>query len=364
MKKTLVAMAVLAASGAAMAQSSVTLFGVADAAMSYGRGNAGNLTSLTSGGNATSRLGFRGVEDLGGGLQAGFWLEAGLNLGSGTGQGGDTNNQVSGLTANKAGLTFNRRSTVSVLGNFGEVRLGRDYSATYRSLTEFDPFNDVGVGRSAIDSNGWLAGPFGQRVSNSVAYFLPANVGGVYGEAEYYLGGNSGDVAATSTTTAVGKRDGTGVGLRIGYAQGPINVAASYARTNYTATGNIGTFNVAGAYDLGAAKLFAIYNRDNNKFPTSTKGTGYLLGASAPVGLGEFKATYSNYKRASAVDGSAPRVDKLAVGYVYNLSKRTALYTTVAYLKNKNGAGYGLNGGSTSVNGNSTGLDFGIRHSF
>ncbi len=363
MKKTLVAMAVLAASGAAMAQSSVTLFGVADAAVSYGRGTAGNVTALTSGGNATSRLGFRGVEDLGGGLLAGFWLEAGMNLDTGTGQANNTNNQAAGAIANQGGLTFNRRSTVSLLGNFGEARLGRDYSSTYRSLTEFDPFGDVGVGRSAIASTGWLAGPFGNRVSNSVAYFLPTNIGGIYGQAQYYFGENTKDVAATATTTAVGKKDGTGGGLRLGYAQGPVNVAFAYASTSYLAAGNINTFNLAGAYDLGAAKLFAIYNRDNDKDPVSIKGTGYLVGASAPVGLGEFKVAYSSYKRVPST-GLAPRADKLAVGYVYNLSKRTALYTTVAFLKNKNGAAFGLNGSLSNSNDNSTGFDFGIRHSF
>ncbi|MGE8396727.1 MAG: porin, partial [Comamonas sp.] len=87
MKKSLIALAALAASGFAMAQSSVTLFGVVDTGVTYVDGGT-NWSGLTSGNNATSRLGFRGVEDLGGGLKANFWLEAGINADSGAGDSG------------------------------------------------------------------------------------------------------------------------------------------------------------------------------------------------------------------------------------------------------------------------------------
>jgi predicted porin len=85
MKKSLVALAVLAASGAAMAQSSVTLFGVVDAAYAVGNGSLTDKTQLRNSGYNSSRLGFRGVEDLGGGMKASFWLEAGVNNDDGTG---------------------------------------------------------------------------------------------------------------------------------------------------------------------------------------------------------------------------------------------------------------------------------------
>lgn len=135
-----------------MAQSSITLFGVADAAISHysvksvyynsplpslppvaspievGR----SQTVLSSGGNASSRLGFRGTEDLGGGLAASFWLEAALNL--------DT-----GAVPN---LAFSRRSTVSLSGNAGELRLGRDYVPTYWNESVFDPMGAVGSAKT------------------------------------------------------------------------------------------------------------------------------------------------------------------------------------------------------------------------
>src|SRR6478672_11453613 len=144
MKKSLIALAVLAASGAAMAQSSVTLFGVVDATYAYGSGSVAKKSQLTNSGYNSSRLGFRGVEDLGGGMSASFWLEAGLNNDNGTGGVTNTNNQAA--TSTGGGLVFNRRSTVSLNGGFGEVRLGRDYTPQFWNLTVFDPFGTNGVG--------------------------------------------------------------------------------------------------------------------------------------------------------------------------------------------------------------------------
>ena len=99
MKKSLIALAVLAAAGTASAQSSVTLFGIVDVTLAYGKGEVADRTSLTNNGYNSSRLGFRGTEDLGGGMSASFWLEAGLNPDDGTGLGTNTNNQLSGAGA-------------------------------------------------------------------------------------------------------------------------------------------------------------------------------------------------------------------------------------------------------------------------
>jgi len=115
MKLKLLALAALTFAAGAHAQSSVTLFGVVDASVVRMSSNTNSVTGLSSGGQSSSRLGFRGVEDLGGGLKAGFWLEGGLNTDNGT----------------AAGFRFDRRSTVSIAGGFGEVRLGRDKSPAY-----------------------------------------------------------------------------------------------------------------------------------------------------------------------------------------------------------------------------------------
>ena len=130
MKTTLFALAALTATGGALAQSSsVTLFGVVDASVAHVSTKDGSVTGLANGGNASSRLGFRGVEDLGNGLKASFWLEGGINVDDGG-----------------SGFKFDRRSTIGLLGNFGEVRLGRDKTPTYQNLETFHAFGDSGMG--------------------------------------------------------------------------------------------------------------------------------------------------------------------------------------------------------------------------
>jgi len=348
MKKSLIALAVLAASGAAMAQSSVTLFGIVDATYAYGSGSVSNKSQLTNSGYNGSRLGFRGVEDLGGGMSASFWLEAGLNNDNGTGGVTNTNNQAA--TSTGGGLTFNRRSTVSLNGGFGEVRLGRDYTPQFWNLTVFDPFVTNGVGTTQTLKSS-LGGPTTVRASNSIGYFLPGNLGGFYGQAQYYMGENN--------SNAANKKDGNGLALRAGYANGPINVALALSETKYL-TGDIQSINLGGQYDLGVAKIMAHYSQD--EIDGGADGKGFLIGGLIPMGAGEIRLAYSTYKIDTA--GANPRSDKIALGYVHNLSKRTALYATYAHVNNKNGAARALNGAVTGINENSNGYDFGIRHSF
>lgn len=355
MKKSLIALAVLAASGAAMAQSSVTLFGVIDTGVTHGSGDKANKTSLSNSNHTASRLGFRGVEDLGGGLKAGFHLEMGLNSDDGSGVATNTNNQTTGGTTG-GGLTFNRRSTVSLMGNFGEVRLGRDYTPQFWNVTTFDPFGYNGVGNVVFNAvtGRTLAGPTAIRASNSIAYHAPANLGGFYGTAMYHMGENVKNGAAT-------EKDGNGLGFRAGYAQGPLDVALAYSETKY-ATGDIKSFNLGGSYDLGMAKLMAMYIQDKND-RTDAKGTGFLIGGLVPVGAGQVRLSYSSTK-IDNVTGLDPKTNKFALGYVHNLSKRTALYATYAHLTNKNGSSLALGGATGAANQNSNGYDFGIKHSF
>ena len=350
MKKSLIALAVLAASGAAMAQSSVTLFGIVDATYAYGSGSVANKSQLTNSGYNSSRLGFRGVEDLGGGMSASFWLEAGVNNDNGSGGTTSTNNQgASGVTGG-GGLTFNRRSTVSLNGGFGEVRLGRDYTPQFWNLTVFDPFGTNGVGTTQT-LNSSLGGPTTVRASNSIGYFLPGKLGGFYGQAQYYMGEN--------LSNAANKKDGNGLALRAGYANGPINVALAFSDTKFL-SGNIKAVNLGGQYDLGVAKIMAHYNQDDVK--GGNEGKGFLIGGLVPVGAGEIRLAYSTYKIDTV--GADPRTNKIALGYVHNLSKRTALYATYAHVSNKNGAAQSLNGSVTAAGDNSNGYDFGIKHSF
>ncbi|MBK6005881.1 porin [Ramlibacter ginsenosidimutans] len=362
MKKCLMALAVLGCAGGAGAQvagtgagevtsSSVTLFGVVDLAVAYGHGSENNLSRLVSGANTVSRLGFRGVEDLGGGLGAGFWLESGLNVDDGTGSGSNTNNQPSGATSSGA-LTFGRRATASLMGTWGEIRLGRDYVATFRNRDQTDPFTTNGVGASlpyAIS----IIGVTETRASNMIGYFLPAAaLGGFFGEAQYYMGEN------TSGS------DGNGWQARLGYANKVWGVAGAYGLTKYAQTATTGdnkAWNIGGHWNFGWANLMAGWFEDEVERTSTLKGTGYILGAVIPIRVDQLKISYSSYKTDDVGD---PRTQKLAVGYVYNLSKRTAAYGTYAHVQNHGSAAVGLNGSLTGPGKNSDGFDLGLKHSF
>ena len=373
MKKSLVALAVLAASGAAMAQSSVSIFGVLDTALTNGSGSIAKKTSMTTSSSSSSQLGFRGVEDLGGGMSALFWLEAGVANDSGAGAGTSTNNQTGGnnTAANGTqGLTFNRRSTAGLFGSMGELRVGRDYTPQFWNLTKYDPFGTNGVGANVM-TNAFTLVPGGSsgtavRSSNGVSYLYNhaangnRNSGGqgFTAEVQHYYGENASNVAAP-----VGKNDGTGTGISIGYNAGPLTVAYANSKTTFLSssatTGDVKTSNLGGSYDLGVVKLMAQTATD--KVGPTLQGKGNLIALTAPVGTGTFKVASSKYEINTA---GTPTAKKMAVGYVMPLSKRTSLYATYARVANTGGSATVLGGGVNAANQSSTGTDFGLTTSF
>ena len=351
MKKSLIALAALAAT-ASFAQSSVTIFGVADAAYTNAKTGGSTTNALTSGNQATSRLGLKGEEDLGGGMKAGFWLEAQLNMDSGVGSGSSTNNQASGAApaaAGGQGLVFNRRSTASLKGNFGEVRLGRDYTPQFWNLTLFDPFGTVGVGANAM-----LTGIGGSltavRASNSIGYLTPT-MSGFQLQLQTYMGENKSDIAAPAD-----KKTGSGNALRATYANGPLSLAVASSSTDTGVGTTWKATNLAGSYDLGMAKLMAQSSADKVTGASDIKG--FLVGATVPMGAGTIKLAYSETKQ------DANKADKTAVGYVYGLSKRTSLYATYASVKNTGASKVALGGTTGAAGVSSTGFDLGVTHSF
>jgi predicted porin len=359
MKKTLIAMAVMAAAGAASAQSSVTLFGIVDATLQWSKGSSGDVRfAVTNSGYNSSRLGFRGTEDLGGGMAASFWLEAGVNNDNGSGQ-NTVQNSGTGAALSGGGLTFNRRSTVSLSGGWGEVRIGRDYTPSFWNLTVFDPFGTNGSGTTATLQSG-ATGVNTVRASNSIGYFLPANMGGFYGQVQY-----AENELPNNTGAAID--NGRYIGGRVGFASGPFNVAFAAGRTevpDVAGLDNILAMNLGGQWDFGVAKLQGQLVWDSNIGGVSdADGRGFLIGGLVPVGAGEIRLAYSQYR--FDLVGAEPKVKKLAIGYVHNLSKRTAIYTTLAHLKNSGGAAQSVNGSAVgAVNDSSTAVDLGIRHSF
>jgi predicted porin len=350
MKKSLLALAVLGAfAGVASAQSSVTLYGTVDLNGRYVKsdGQDRRLT-LSQDGINSSQLGFRGVEDLGGGLKAGFNLLAGVNADTGT-----TNSKF-----------FNRRSTVSLFSNMGELRLGRDYKPDFWNQTIFDAFGTNGLGSSLNVRQQYG----GTRSDNSIGYFLPSNLGGFYGQF----------MAAAAEGGSTADRAGRYLGGRLGFAAGPFDIAGAYAETKFRANQAIGaaggipvvafagdtqkTWNIGGSWDFGFAKLLGYY--DHEKLPDSKEDV-YSISGVMPFGQAEVHLGYDRSKL--KVDGlGSTSVDQFKATLQYNVSKRTALYTTISQLNNKDDTRLSLPGaaGLPTVGDHSKGWEIGVRHFF
>lgn len=361
MKKSLLALAVLGTfAGMAAAQSTVTLFGIVDVSGQSFKNGTNKQKRMGTDGINSSRLGFRGVEDLGGGLSAGFWLEAGLAADGGTVGGGNgnynANAAATGAVAGSPGAFFNRRSTISLIGGFGEIRLGRDYTPAFWNTTVFDPFGTNGVGQYtnlSINGLGTAGSNVYVRANNTIGYFLPGNLGGLYGQVQV----SSRDGTAAAQTP---NKQQSG---RIGFAAGPVNVAASYGVSKDLPTDWKHT-NIAGSWNFGFMTLMAQF--DNQKAGSLKQDTP-LIGVVVPLGQGELHASFvkADQKGGTTAFNDAD-AKQVAVGYVYNLSKRTALYGTYAQIKNEGTRALSISGsqGGTPAGGKSTGFEVGARHAF
>jgi predicted porin len=358
MKFALIAVALAAAQAACAADSSVTVFGVLDNNVTYEKAGDKHLTSVGASGNVFSRLGFRGTEDLGGGLSAGFWLEMGIFSDTGTLLTTNTNNQG----APSAGV-WSRRSTVSLEGSFGELRLGRDHTPTFWSTALFDPFGTGGgIGANHLYFDSLVHGfkPTGTRASNSVGYFLPKNLGGVYGQLMVAAG-------ELGTGTANSK-DGNYTGGRIGWTDGRFNAALAYGKTKY-ASGDYMQANLGLSYLFDGSptslKLMSELYSDSIGAPAAggktQRGHGALVGFQWPVGFGTLKGAYALYRTNALND---PESTRLSLGYVHNLSKRTSLYATVAHVGNRHGSTASLGGITDPLPGATSGVQTGITHVF
>lgn len=348
MKKSLVAIATLT-SLSAFAQSSVTLYGVADIFIGGSKISTTNAAGVVdtanpippsttanprngqtqsvidSGGLSGSRWGLRGTEDLGGGLRANFQLESGFNLDSGS--------------SAQGGLLFGRQAHVGLSGGFGGVSLGRQYSL-YDELRGGTDTLDHSEFSSTVAKGVWsnVGLNYAARINNSIRYTTP-NFSGFTGAVEYGFGENK-----TATTSA-----GSHVSLKLVYANGPILVGFAHQQDkgNVGATAAVGTtplipstgingetfFSTAAApknthnllaatYDFGVAKLFAGINsaKDNNP-GTANKETEWHIGASAPLGAVTIEADYARSKHKNVEKGNA-----FGVHVRYALSKRTTAY--------------------------------------
>lgn len=357
MKKTLIALAALAATGAAFAQSSVTIYGVVDMALtSVDQGN-NRITSIANEGQASNRLGFRGVEDLGGGMSATFVLEGGMQPDSGTSN----------------GFNFARQSTIGLRGGFGEVRLGRDYAPTFWNHSVYNVFGTNGLGNSVntfgvITSVGVSTGqtPLTSgstttvRTNNGISYFTP-NISGFQGHLM---------VGLKEADTSNAPNEYTGI--RLTYNKGPLSASiATASEGSGNQTDSYKRTNLGATYDFGVAKLFAFYVQGEFGAREQKQAS---IGVSAPVGPGTIKASYlkASYNAAAVANNAAlDDATHITIGYDYPLSKRTTVYGLYSRISNDGagqaGVAYDTSVGSVSAvtpGGSSSGFAIGVRHSF
>lgn len=311
MKKSLLALALMSAfSGAALAQSSVTVYGVVDLGVAYKDAGAAKLTSLDSGLNSTSRLGFKGSEVLTSDLNANFNLEMGLKA--------DTGAADSDL--------FARGAWVGLSGkNFGAVNLGRHKSLTYIYGAAIDPFMDGLLGKTD------LLFKINNVRSNSVTY-ISSNFSGFSVAAQYGFGEVAGSGTKNSVTSVAGA-----------YTNGPLmaNVVWDQAKDVNGNTAVGGEKLLAGAsYDLGkdffGLKLNAMYQEIKGSTSLTnlkeTKEEQMMFGGSIKNGASTFIGSYTSTDVKTSVNANTTRV---ALGYIYDLSKRTNLYASLAHVENE-----------------------------
>ncbi|MDO9505692.1 MAG: porin [Hydrogenophaga sp.] len=334
MKKTLIALAAVAATSASFAQSTVTLSGTVDVGIE--KRFSGDALRMTANRNGTSNWTLSGAEDLGGGLKAVFQISTSFNSDDGT---------IS--SANGLG---NNGMFVGLTGGFGTLRAGRPVNTLYGNAM----FANGTKGVSLHDSNSVVSGnatataktsgaSSSVYVPNAVQYHTP-RFGGVQVQLEY----------APSESSAAGNKAGTGIAVR--YDGGPLSVSF----TNYTgakaSTSALKSVNqIAAAYDFSVAKLFFTY-RDQGGL-ASDQDTSYALGVTAPVGPGSLYAAY-NVNEQTGSDGRT-----IIGGYKYNLSKRTQAYVNIARRNAAWSPGVAT-GGNTVPTGSSTGYGFGLQHNF
>ena len=365
MKMKWIALAALLATQA-HAQSSVTLYGVMDVGFVSGSGDVANWKGLASGRNMSSRLGFRGTEDLGGGMKANFVLETDIAADTGTGVttpfAGWSSTDNKSASANGS-LQFNRVSTVGLSGNWGSVTAGRNYTPAFLLDFAYDPFGENGAGASLLTMTSAYFNTAGSvnhlRASNLITYTTPAHSSGL-----------SAMVAiAPSETVSTAAKEGGVTSIKLGYAKGPLMADIASAQTKLASSGDIKTTSIGAAYDFGAIKPMFEYSRDElGAAGANAVKKGYLAGAIAPLGSGQARFSYSKVDR-TADNAIAGQVTQMAVGYVYNLSKRTALYGTYSHVSNTNyrntpNAGYSVGSAVSSINGKVKAYDLGIRTTF
>ena len=312
MKKSLIALAVLGLSGAAMAQSSVTLYGVADAGIGKieaGSGladpanDASDKTEFISGSmmnNGTSRLGVRGVEDLGGGLKAGFQFETGLDLDNG----------------GSSGAFWSRQANIWLGGNWGTVKLGRQFTPSYLTTSTFEL---TGAALYSVLANTYKFAGIGRRANSAFTYMTPN------------FGGFTAGVAYVTKTDLAKPKAAYDLGLM--YANGPIGVGVSVNKFSTSKT----NYQAGAKYSFGNFALAGSYTQASNEAKAVRRGFG--IGGSA--NFGAFALTV-DLTRDTKNEWTGKKYTNGVVEAKYALSKRTFVYGALLRLDDTNNYGIGV----------------------
>ena len=332
MKKSLIALAVLAASGASFAQSSVTIFGtfdpsIANAKTTYGNGNSVTQNFVRNNSQGTSQISFKGVEDLGGGLKATFMLENDF----------DTAKDATNNFSSKGGEQY-----AGLEGGFGSLKLGAANTPTLTAQASRQP-----IGTKIGSGFGGVMGASHVRNNNSVVYATPTFSG--FSAAVGYAFKTK--IDADASIAAVG--DITDLGLN--YANGPFRAGLSNYTVGATTPGAIKNVqnNVYAQYDIAGATVYLGFHSEKaatsgNKSAGSNIAVKYALTPSVNL--------LANYGTLN--DKSAANADKTisAIGAQYMLSKRSSLYARLVNEKNDNVTGISIKKVDTAL--------VGLQHNF
>jgi len=384
MKKSLLALAVLGAfAGAAQAQSSVTIYGIIDTGVTYANKvqiaktstATGSQFGLTSGNLQGSRLGFKGNEDLGGGLNAIFALEAGFN-------------NTTGANSNTT-LLFNRKSWVGLAGGFGAVQVGRqtDFADTISAFTSVNDFGGItgNVGHT-------LDRLEGTRTNNSVSY-TTANFSGLTLQAMYGFGNTAGSTSAGQAFGAGAQYVNGPLALGLNYynsKQG--STPADFSLNTYSATtgsysgiaadaGDTAAkvFTLVGSYQFGPARVYGNWSQVkqdlNSALTFATPVTSATLGLSQKANVYEIGTAYSlsapltllaavQYTTADfAGVSSTGKLTQFNLGSDYALSKRTDIYAFLSNIRASDMVNPGVTA-TTGSDASQSAVTVGIRHKF
>ncbi len=311
----------------AQAQTSVTAYGIIDAGIvsQTDRAAVGHKIGIDSGNQSGSRLGFKGTEDLGGGLSARFVIENGFAADTGE--------------ATQDGLLFGRQARVGLAGGFGAVDLGRQNTVTFNANIAIDPFH---AGTGGASTNMFAANGF--RMDNSIKYTAP-KMGGFSGEVMYGFGEVAGNNSANRQ-----------IGLGVGYRNGPIVVAFAHNNgNNATDTNTTKNTFLGTVYNFGSFKLHGAYGVNKNDTTLDTRDM--LLAVTFPFGANKIMASYIRKDDKQNANSDATQI---SVAYTYDMSKRTNLYAVYSRVDNDSLVKYK----AAAAGLDSSIVQLGVRHRF